>query len=96
VTDELPRDARRLFAHYEDTAALPDTSPTLVLAKLMEEGDVDDLHWLTSACSEADLATWLDTRGPRQLSRRSLAFWRLMLDRPDDGTAHSGDELWPL
>jgi hypothetical protein len=96
VTDELPPDARRLLSHYDDPARLPNESPTLVLAKLMEEGDVDDLRWLTSAWGEADLATWIDTRGHRQLSRRSLAFWRLLLDRPGDDHARPGDALWPL
>ena len=96
MTDELPRDARRLFAHYDEPARLPDRSPTLVLARLMEEGNAADLRWLTSAYAEADLAAWVDAHGDRQLSRRSLALWRLLLDRPGDGSDRPGDELWPL
>jgi hypothetical protein len=31
----------------------------------------------------AALAGWLERHGPRRLSRRSLSFWAVMLDRPD-------------
>lgn len=96
MTDDLPSHTRRLFAHYSDPARLPGDSPQLVLAKLMEEGDSTDLRWLTQAFDENELAAWIDDHGQRQLSRRSLAFWQIVLARPGHRGSRPGDELWPL
>ena len=96
MTDELPGHACRLFAHYEDPAQLPAASSHLVLAKILEEGDRADLRWLTDRYSEPELATWVDQHGDRQLSSRSLAFWRIVLTRTGPGTRRAGEALWPL
>ena len=96
MSEKLPRNALRLFAHYEDAEQLPSDSPELVIRKLLEEGDASDLQWLTSTYPESRLASWLDQHGARLLSRRSRSFWQTMLDRPEPSVEKPGDQLWPL
>jgi hypothetical protein len=96
MSEKLPRNALRLFAHYEDAEQLSTGSPGLVMARLLEEGDASDLQWLTRTYPESRLASWLDQYGARQLSRRSLSFWRTVLNRSDGPRKGPGDPLWPL
>jgi hypothetical protein len=81
-------------------------SPTLpldpwVMARLLEDGDGADLRWLCRELPEETLAAWLDHHGVRRLSRRSLAFWSVLLGRggpPADlaATLVQRHALWPL
>jgi len=96
MSEKLPRNALRLFAHYEDAEQLGAGSPGLVMARLLEEGDTSDLQWLTRTFPESQLASWLDQHGARLLSRRSRSFWRTVLNRPDPPGEGPGDPLWPL
>ncbi len=96
MPDNLPRNALRLFAHYEGAEQLPAVSAELVIARLLEEGDGSDLRWLTRTYPEARLSTWLDEHGDRALSRRSRSFWRVVLDLSLPSTAAPGELLWPL
>jgi len=96
MSEKLPRNALRLFAHYEDAEQLSTGSPGLVMARLLEEGDTSDLQWLTGNYAESRLASWLDRHGARLLSRRSRNFWRTVLNRPDPSGEGPGDPLWPL
>jgi hypothetical protein len=66
-----------------------------VIGRLLEEGDRDDLRWLAGEVGEERLGRWLAERGKRQLSRRSRAFWALVLAAaaPPDETENP---LWPL
>ena len=104
---ELPPPARRLFgdpgaaacrAVSPFDAAAPDPH---VLARLLEDGDRADLRWLCGQLPADQLAGWIERHGARRLSRRSLAFWAVALDRPDllperlPELARRG-ELWPL
>jgi hypothetical protein len=68
----------------------------LVIGRLLEDGDGADLAWLCEAVPEEELAAWLERRGGRKLSRRSRAFWEIVLDRRAGPAAESGDLLWPL
>jgi len=67
-----------------------------VIARLLEDGDGADLAWLCEAVPEKDLAVWLARHGHRKLSRRSRAFWQVVLDAPVGTLAGPGSELWPL
>jgi hypothetical protein len=77
----------------------------------LEDGDRRDLAWLFGAYGRERLSAWLRERGDRQLSRRSHAFWRVILDvdgdaardaarDADDGPgrriSRRSPELWPL
>lgn len=71
-----------------------------LIARLLEDGDGADLAWLTEAIAEDDLAAWLERHGGRQLSRRSRAFWEIVLGVVPKQSAgpvpETGALLWPL
>lgn len=96
MSETLPDTTCRLFAHYEDVRNLPTTSPELVIASLLEEGDSTDLRWLTRRFPESRLRSWMDRHGHRQLTRRSRSFWNLVLDRSEPASESNGNPLWPL
>ena len=107
---ELPDETRRLFgeadagvgggsgAALELDAGAPDPR---VLARLLEDGDRADLAWLGCQLPRDALAAWVERHGARRLSRRSLAFWAAVLERPDLRPERLPElarrrELWPL
>ncbi|HEX7184413.1 MAG TPA: hypothetical protein VF756_21480 [Thermoanaerobaculia bacterium] len=92
----IPPGTRRLFPGYEERDL---QGSSLLIARLLEDGDREDLAWLTSTLTEEDLAGWLGRHGGRQLSRRSRAFWEAVLaplDNPGGDRPDAGDLLWPL
>lgn len=86
----------RLFPHHDGVdLARPESQPFVVL-RTLEEGDSDDLRSLFATVDEDVVASDFRDRGGRQLSRRSLAFWSLVLDaRPTTGQ-RDREALWPL
>ena len=83
----------RLPAHYApETIDVERHTPWLV-AGLLEEGDSRDLRWLLETVGREPLENWVAARGARQLSGRSLAFWRLVLDVESVGEPR-GEALW--
>lgn len=88
---ELPPETRRLFPGYDPDPGLP-----FVIARLLEDGDEADLRWLTGNVPESELAAWLESRGARQLSLRSRAFWEAVLGRRAGGEVPIRRDLWPL
>lgn len=95
-----PAHALRLFPGSDESGSGVDPASPHVIARLFEDGDARDLSWLTSAVPEERLAAWFDRHGARQLSRRSRAFWEVVLGRPSglhSGLqSNAGSELWPL
>jgi hypothetical protein len=77
--DSAPASARRLFAHY-DEAVLGKIDRSFVVGRLLEEGERADLAWLLAQVGEQQLGAWATGPGTRQLSRRSRAFWSVVLD----------------
>lgn len=92
----LPTAARRLFPNHPVEDLSIASAEGLLLEQLLEDGDRQDLRWLTSELSEQRLALWLSERGARQLSDRSRAFWSVLLGLPAPARRSRGDELWPL
>lgn len=88
----LPAGTQRLFPDH-DPAGL---SPELVIPRLLEDGDAADLAWLTATVPEPVLADWLGRHGGRRLSRRSRAFWAVVLGREPGPAAPGAGALWPL
>ena len=89
---ELPSETRRLFPGCTE----PDENIPFLIARLLEDGDAADLRWLCGTVPESGLTDWLESRGGRQLSVRSRAFWELVLDRRAGGEAPARSLLWPL
>ena len=88
----LPAGTRRLFAAYDEA----DLTPSLLTARLLEDGDAADLGWLFRTVSEPAVAAWLARFGGRQLSRRSRAFWAVVLGTEAAPPVPAADALWPL
>jgi hypothetical protein len=91
----LPEGTRRLFPHY-DEVALTSQEYSLVIARLLEDGDAADLAWLFGRFSETEIADWLSRHGGRLLSARSRAFWEDVLERPSEPAHPEAAALWPL
>ncbi len=92
----LPAGARRLFAGYAEEDLTPERAPSLLLSRLLEDGDTADLAWLLATLPEPEVAAWLARHGGRQLSRRSRAFWRLVLGVEASPPVPEAKALWPL
>ena len=110
----LPEAARRLFgnpgdpgdvgaaARAADVPVLDAASPDpYVMARLLEDGDREDLAWLCRQLPAGALAAWVERHGARRLSRRSLSFWAVTLGRPDllperQPALERRRDLWPL
>jgi hypothetical protein len=86
----VPEGTRRLFPHYDEVGA------SLVIARLLEDGDAADLAWLFSRFSEAEIADWLTRHGGRLLSARSRSFWEDVLETPAGPVHPEASALWPL
>jgi hypothetical protein len=90
----VPEGTRRLFPHYDEADLAGDSS--MLIARLLEDGDAADLAWLFGKFPETEIADWLSRHGGRLLSSRSRAFWEDVLGRPS-GSAHpEAAALWPL
>ena len=92
----LPAGARRLFAAYAEEDLTPERAPSLLIARLLEDGDAADLAWLTATTPEPEIAAWLARHGGRQLSRRSRAFWQVVLGVAASPVNPDVEALWPL
>ncbi|HEY7214062.1 MAG TPA: hypothetical protein VIC28_05490 [Thermoanaerobaculia bacterium] len=92
----LPAGARRLFPHYDEADLDRDRAGSLLIARLLEDGDAADLAWLLGAAGEPAVADWFAGHGGRQLSRRSRAFWEIVLGRPASPVRPEAGSLWPL
>ena len=90
--DAAPAGTARLFPHLDGGVPLERESRNFLIARLLEEGERTDLSWLTSTVPVVELREWVRTRGNRQLSRRSLRFWTLVLGV--ESGPEPGDELW--
>ena len=91
----IPDSTRRLFPHTGETLD-PHRHPAHVIGRILEDGDRRDLAWLFRTYGRERVARWLRRRGGRQLSRRSRAFWRVVLAADTSRTADLRSELWPL
>jgi hypothetical protein len=89
-----PAIGARIPAHYEPSAIDPERHAPWLIAGLLEEGDSTELGWLLQRYGRQRLTDWVAERGSRQLSRRSLEFWRLILG-VEAGPEAPGGDLWP-
>jgi hypothetical protein len=98
---EIPPGTQRLFPDFspEETAELL-PPPGFLLSRLLEDGDSADLRWLFATLPESTAAEWLERRGARRLSRRSRAFWEVVLGRRaggrEPGVTAVKEALWLL
>lgn len=90
----LPEGTRRLFPHYDEAGL--EGGGSLLIARLLEDGDAADLAWLFQQFPEPRIADWLGRHGGRLLSARSRAFWEDVLGCPAGPAGSEAQALWPL
>ncbi|MBI3922122.1 MAG: hypothetical protein HY318_11945 [Armatimonadetes bacterium] len=78
-----PQSIAWLFPEYEFGGMDPETHAGVIIERLLEHGNWDELRWLFETYSEARVADWVRGHGFRLLSKRSFALWRLALDVKD-------------
>jgi hypothetical protein len=91
----LPAGARRLFPHYAEEDLTSERASSLLISRLLEDGDAADLAWLLETFPEPEIAAWLARHG-RSLSRRSRAFWEAVLGVGVAPVNPDAEALWPL
>ncbi len=89
-------DRQRHFPDWSELDPGLAGSGQALIARLLEDGHGEDLRWLSKHCSESELADFLRRRGGRQLSRRSRAFWAVVLGVPEPAAPSLARDLWPL
>jgi len=92
----LPGAVRDRFPGYAERELLAPEYRDFLVARLMEEGSGEELRWLVRTLGREALASLIERRGGRTLSRRSRAFWERVLaarNAPPHPLAH---EIWPL
>lgn len=92
----LPEHTRRLFPDCEEAELLQPAGRGQLIARLLEDGDEEDLRWLAATLGEATLTEWFAHWGGRRLSRRSRAFWRTVLGVEPPPPPPLAEALWPL
>lgn len=90
----LPAATARLFPHERPEDVADPAHRPFLIARLLEAGDRADLRWLSAEVDESALAACLAARGDL-LSRRSAAFWRLLLDGDLAPAAADAEATWP-
>lgn len=91
-----PALAERLFPDVAREDLTLAGSRSLLLARLLEDGDRNDLAWLFTTLPESEIAAWFQSHGGRKLSRRSAAYWQAVLRVPAGAAAPGRADLWPL
>lgn len=92
----IPAATLRLFPHYDAGELDPRRDRSLIVSRLLEDGDAADLAWLAGVLPEAEVAEWFARHGGRQLSRRSRELWRLVLGCEPGPSHPEAGALWPL
>lgn len=86
----------RFFPHYDAAEVEAPEALPFRLSRLLEDGDCADLRALFAEFPEPEVAFWLSSRGGRQLSTRSRAFWEVVLGAPASPPSPVSSALWPL
>jgi hypothetical protein len=84
------------FFGYEAGDVLDPAHRDFLVARLMEDGTGEELRWLLRTVGREPLASLLERRGGRALSRRSRAFWERVLGVASAPSHPLARELWPL
>lgn len=93
---EPPPALARLLPHASLDEAVTAAPLHFLYARLLEDGTGEDLRWLFRVAGEPAVAAWFARRGGRALSRRSRAFWEIVLGVGAAAPSPAAHELWPL
>jgi hypothetical protein len=79
----LPADTAWLFPEYAFEDIDPETHRGVIIERILERGSWEQVRWLFYTYGEEKVADWVQRHGFRLLSKRSFAFWRLVLKITD-------------
>lgn len=79
----LPADSAWLFPENTFKDIRLDTHHGVIVERILERGNREQVSWLFRTYGEEDVARWVRQHGYRSLTRRSFALWRLALDVQD-------------
>jgi hypothetical protein len=87
-----------LARHFADGAVDLDSPAgrSAAIGRLLEDGDRADLAWLGRRVPRGEIAAWYRAHAGRRLSRRSRAFWGVVLGEPQPAPPALAEALWPL
>jgi len=77
---KLPAALHPLFWDCRPESVDSDTHAPLVLERVLEYGSLASVHWALEAYGPDRIREFLRTRGARTLSRKTLSFWKVLLD----------------
>jgi len=95
----LPADAKWLFPEYDFETIQVDTHQGVIIERILERGSWEQVRWLFTTYGEERVTDWVQQHGFRLLSKRSFAFWRLVLgithfQAPDWAHQAKAGEAW--
>ena len=90
----LPEATLRLFDGYAAEDLAKPESHAFVIERLLEEGDRQDLRWMSESFGEVEIRRVF--KASRGLSARSSRFWSLVFDGQLDARPPAHEDLWPL
>ena len=76
----IPKDLEWLFPEYDFNAMDLKTHQGVIIERILERGNWEQVRWLFQIYNEASIKNWVCLHGFRLLSRRSFSLWRLALD----------------
>lgn len=79
----LPVDSAWLFPEYAFEDIDLKTHRGVIIERILERGSWEQIRWLFRRYGEERVASWVQQHGFRLLSKRSFAFWRLVLKITD-------------
>jgi hypothetical protein len=97
-TELLPKQLKPLFWEYDFRKLSWPKSKHTVILKILSVGTWDDIGWLRSQITDAELAQWIRDRRGRGLTTRQVSFWRIVLRLPSrevrSWLQDPGRQLW--
>ena len=77
---KLPATLHPLFWDCRPESLDSDAHAPLVLERVLEYGSLASVRWALEAYGPDRIREFLRTRGARTLSRKTLSFWKVLLD----------------
>jgi hypothetical protein len=79
VGNELPVSLRWMFPEYDFRDIGLDSHRDVIIERVLDRGNWDQLRWLFRTYNEKTVADWVRNHGYRLLSKRSFALWCVAL-----------------
>ena len=82
----IPRAQHWLFWDVDPACVSPIRDAAFVIPRVLEHGMLADVRWLLRRVGEPRIHAFLREAGDPELSRKTIAFWRVYF--------RAGDEAW--